>query len=1172
VAAVTTWWRGYKHARFYLFSWSVLIVISALNIFHRMGLITLNEILPGQVMQIGAVFVVAFQSLALADRINLFKQEKQDAQAALVAEHAEALRLKDELNQMLEHSRLELEARVTDRTRAITDANVRLKQEIIERKQTEEKLRLFGQIVAYSGSAIEVWDRKGRLEFVNPAFTRITGFTLEEVRGKTFDELQSGLTPPETLGNMWRAAVNENIAHGELINRTKNGDLYWSLITIAPVKDEQGTLTHYVAIEDDITARKHMEEAERQFASMLAGLNEINIQLAREESFDEVCRLAVELGRSKLGFERLSLWFIDLDDPAYMLGSYGVDEAGQVRDERGLRYPTNHDPAHDVLRTGEEKVYYDQHAPIYDQHANVLGHGEAAAAGLWDGNRVIGFLSIDSFLTGNKISPRQREVLTLYAQMLGHLCTLKRTTQALRASEERYRKLADGVPTPVLVLNFQGRILYGNQRAIDMFEITLDDRTVNIDDFYTDVKERQYILQTLYKNGSIPDYEVRLKTARGTPFWALMSANITTYEGQPAIFVALGDITARKLAEESVRASEERYRLLAENITDVIYTMDMTMKYTYVSPSIEKLTGFTAEEVMKQSTNEALTPESAERAARIVREDLEKEYQGLNPPDLWRAIELQRICKDGSIKWIETRSQYLRDKNGKPIGLIGVTRDIDANKKVEAELRRAKEAAEAANRAKSAFLANMSHELRTPLNVILGFADLMARDPHMPPAHKEQLSVINRSGEHLLMLINNILDLSKIEAGRMQLNISDFSLRHMLDDLEEMFKLRAQQKHLALEFERGGDVPQYVSGDEVRLRQILINLLNNAVKFTRIGQIKLRVYREETATAELGKRLARLTFAVADTGQGMSTEEKNRVFDAFMQTRDGRLSQEGTGLGLAISRQFVKLMGSDIDIQSMPGHGAVFSFTIEMGVVDVGRRTTRPLHRRAIALAPGQPTYRLLIVDDRWDNRQVLIRMLQPFGFDLREAGTGSEALDLVLSWSPHLVWMDMRMPGMDGYEATRHIKESEQGKTIKVIALTASAFEEERNQVLAAGCDDFLRKPARNREIFDALEKHLGVRFVYAEPTPIAEEVEDTAPETDARLRDALSAVPRSTLTQLAQAAARADIHQIITLIEEVRTYNSASADIILTKANEFDYPAIVRLINNAKGLNDES
>ncbi|MGL6284836.1 MAG: ATP-binding protein, partial [Microcoleaceae cyanobacterium] len=381
-----------------------------------------------------------------------------------------------------------------------------------------------------------------------------------------------------------------------------------------------------------------------------------------------------------------------------------------------------------------------------------------------------------------------------------------------------------------------------------------------------------------------------------------------------------------------------------------------------------------------------------------------------------------------------------------------------------AELVIAKEKAEVANQAKSAFIANMSHELRSPLNAILGFSQLMLRNKNLPQEQSENAGIIHRSGEYLLTLINNVLDFAKIEAGKTTLNEKDFDLYQLLDDLEDMLHLRATNAGLELIFDRADDLPRYIHSDGVKLRQILLNLLGNAIKFTETGGVVLRVnsiFNDQTENYTLD-------FNINDTGVGIAPAELSGLFEAFSQTKSGQEAQEGTGLGLAISRQFVRLMGGDITVSSELGKGTTFQFSIEVKAGQANINHQNIHEKRVISLAPNQPIYKILAVDDKPINCQLLIKLLIPLGFDVQQASHGKEAIEIWESWQPHLIFMDMRMPIMDGYEATKYIKSHVKGSATVIIALTASVLEEEKAIVLSAGCDDFMRKPFKESTIFN--------------------------------------------------------------------------------------------------------
>ncbi|MGF1479012.1 MAG: ATP-binding protein [Cyanophyceae cyanobacterium] len=461
--------------------------------------------------------------------------------------------------------------------------------------------------------------------------------------------------------------------------------------------------------------------------------------------------------------------------------------------------------------------------------------------------------------------------------------------------------------------------------------------------------------------------------------------------------------------------------------------------------------------------------------------------------------------------------------------------------------------AETANRTKSEFLARMSHELRTPLNAILGFTQLLLREPLTAP-QQEQLRIINRSGEHLLQLINDVLEMSKIEAGRATLNCNSFDLHRLLSSLEEMLKLKAAAKRLQLICDCSTQVPRYVYTDEGKLQQVLINLLSNAIKFTATGGVTLRVgvgpqdSEDETSCT--------IVFEVEDTGPGIAVEELDTLFEAFVQTTTGRQSQTGTGLGLSISQKFAQLMGGNMSVDSTLGKGSIFRCRVPVRLAQADDLVkTQQSQRRPIRLAANQPQYRLLVVEDRWENRKLLVKLLTALGFAVRQAKNGQEGIALWESWNPHLILMDMCMPVMNGYEAAKQIKAHPQGQATTILALTASAFEEERNAILAAGCDDFIRKPFREEILLNCIAEHLKVRYDYKD------EASDEPLPLPVLAPDALQTMSADWVAQLRNAATQVDAELVTALIQEIPEENAQLIGGLNHLVSQFRFDQIVSL-----------
>lgn len=512
------------------------------------------------------------------------------------------------------------------------------------------------------------------------------------------------------------------------------------------------------------------------------------------------------------------------------------------------------------------------------------------------------------------------------------------------------------------------------------------------------------------------------------------------------------------------------------------------------------------------------------------------------------------------------------------------------------QLEQAAAAANAANQAKSEFLANMSHELRTPLNAILGFTQLMqqqntstANPINRQSSQKEYLGIISRSGEHLLNLINDVLSMSKIEARRMTFAPTGFDLRYLLLTLEEMFRMKAEAKALQLTFEVSENVPNFIKTDEVKLRQVLVNLLGNAVKFTHSGSVTITVDAADMVTNlgtidTLSGKTVR--FSVKDTGPGIAKDDLAHLFDPFYQAPKTRTDQQGTGLGLAISQRFIELMGGKLTVQSKVSKGSTFSFFIktlpascdELPAVSAGE---------VAGLAVGQPAYRILVVEDVFSSRKLLVDILSAAGFQVQSVADGLAAISAYSTWQPHLIWMDMRMPKMDGYEATRRIraiqKESEYnynngsasqvaaGSLTRIIAITASAFDEERAAVLACGCDDLVRKPFRTHVIFERMTEHLGVQYRYKDSSDATTDavVELAISDSERSLQispDALQSLdlavmPSSWLAKFHQAALEVDAERLHQLIEQIPPKYSDLAESLSTFTRHFCFDELIVL-----------
>jgi signal transduction histidine kinase/CheY-like chemotaxis protein len=519
--------------------------------------------------------------------------------------------------------------------------------------------------------------------------------------------------------------------------------------------------------------------------------------------------------------------------------------------------------------------------------------------------------------------------------------------------------------------------------------------------------------------------------------------------------------------------------------------------------------------------------------------------QPLQPGDgaLPLPYESRLTCRDGSVRTMLLSGRWMNEH------YLIAFQDVTPQ-------RLAREAAESANRAKSVFLANMSHEIRTPMNAVLGFAQLLRRAPNLTPDQQQQLTTILRSGEHLLEIINDILEMARIESGRVTLNLSPCDLQFLLADLERLFGLRAQAQHLQFRVERRGEVPHHVEADETKLRQILINLLGNAVKFTPAGgTIVLRL---QAAAEPEGQW--RLHLEVEDTGVGIAPQDIPHLFDAFFQTQTGKHAG-GTGLGLPISREFVRLMGGDCTVRSQVGTGSVFGFDVRVGPAEapVGLpATTAP--PRVLHLLPGLPACRVLVVDDQPENCELVAQMLEPVGFEVHCTADGVSAVALCQSWVPHLVVMDLRMPGMDGYEATRRIRAA-QGAAVKIIALSAGVFAQNRQRSVAAGADLFLGKPFREAELLEHIKELTGVDYVYADPSGGLDPAPGKAGLPLPSAAD-IGRLPPTLVAQLREATCGAKYDDLLALTEAVAAVDPTLGPQLRHLVEQFDYDRLQQIL----------
>jgi two-component system sensor histidine kinase/response regulator len=641
----------------------------------------------------------------------------------------------------------------------------------------------------------------------------------------------------------------------------------------------------------------------------------------------------------------------------------------------------------------------------------------------------------------------------------------------------------------------------------------------------------------------------------------------------------------RRSAEESLRRKTEELDQFFNVSLDLLCIANTDGYFLRLNPVWENVFGYTREELMAKRFLEFVHPDDLDSTGKAIARLVSQQEVTF--------FENRYRCKDGTYRWLEWSSAPAGDL------IYAAARDITERKRSEEELQKyrdhleelvkgrtmelavARDQAEAANQAKSTFLANMSHELRTPLNSILGIAQLMERDAEFLQRHRDNLGILSRSGKHLAELIDDVLEMSKIEAGQTTLTRTTVDLHLLIDDVEEMVRPRAEKKDLQLLFDRDPGLPDHIHADGRRLRQILINLLGNAIKYTEKGRVTLRTKFQDGIDAgpragkipldgleppvgphPLQESTGRLAFEIEDTGIGIAQEDLERIFEPFVQLNRGLGASDGAGLGLALSRRFVALLGGELTVSSRVGEGSIFKFDFGVDLSEARDTGTQAVVRQVVGLAPGQPLYRVLVVDDSSDNRSILPQLLGQAGFSVLEATSGQEAVDLFARLRPHLIWMDLRTPGMDGHEAARRIREIESGRQDErdekihtpIIALTAGAMDNEAS-VPPGIFDDFVRKPFQRTEIFGKMGRHLGARFVYQETVSTAVHTDDRR-DTSALSSADLSALPAEWVNHFSRALKKGRAAELLVLIDQIRPDHGDLARALaeLVRVHKFD------------------
>ncbi len=1085
----------------------------------------------------------------------------------------------------------DLESRVDNRTKELHKANKTLKQEMgfrevtkIALEDSERRFRaIFNNVFQFIGLLLP----DGTVLEANQTALNFAGIKHEDIVGKPFWEAKWWTISSATQARLKKAislAAKGGFVRYEVEVLGKEDRIATIDFSLKPVRNKQGQVILLIPEGWDITARKETEQ-ELQWRSQRDSLLRDISRTFLNGAVYEAIEFTLKTVGKFLGGDRCSLIHLDKTKGDFSLTQQwcrqGVKSSFQYY--QGVKLE-------DYLRLYQQFIEKDiieiplvaAMPPEAKQEQNDLQKHAIQSlliVPMNDAGEAVGFICLDAVYSPQIWNQKQKDFLRFVGELIVIAQERYKAKKQLKESQQRLSFLIEQTPLAVIEWSTDKKLLTWNQGAEKVFgytaaeaigkgtELLVPERVAQeVNQVIDNIIEQQGGTHSINKNIT---KDGRIITCE----W--FNTPLLDESGSVIALASIAmDITERKQREWLRNTRSQVLSMLAfglplpEVLLELVMQVERQMPELSCSillkvPESNCLRPYVSANIPeawnKLIDSLPIAPHTGAcgRAAylgkRVIVEDMSQDP--LVAP--WREQAAQcklQACWSEPIKSeqgdiLGTFALYFKQPQSPKqleIEVIESLAQLAAlvilRKQAEAALQESKEVAEAANRTKSDFLAKMSHELRTPLNAILGFSQLMTRDPSLSSRQLEHLSIINRSGEHLLTLINDVLSMAKIEAGKVALQENSFDLSICLNSLEKMLQLKAQGKGLQLHFEYHDNLPQFVKADESKLRQVLLNLLGNAIKFTQAGEVRLQINQvlSEDSTNCI------LAFDVTDSGAGIASEELDQLFDPFSQTDSGRKAMMGTGLGLPISQQFVALMGGEIKVISKVGQGSSFSFAIPVQVVPQLEQTKEAQPQKVVGLQSEQEEYRILIIEDVLENRQLVKEILQPLGFQVQGAENGQEGLVTWESWQPQLILMDMAMPVMNGYETTKRIKETPQGEQTTIIALTASAFEEQRAEILLVGCDDFLRKPFKEYILLRKIKKFLGVEYIYEENDCLIEE-NHSSTLLPLKAED-LNSMPKEWLENLYLAALSIDHQQVMDLIEKIP---EKEANLALTLTN---------------------
>jgi PAS domain S-box-containing protein len=711
----------------------------------------------------------------------------------------------------------------------------------------------------------------------------------------------------------------------------------------------------------------------------------------------------------------------------------------------------------------------------------------------------------------------------------------------------------------IMEFDLSGKILSANQIYLDLVgysweELKDKNHSIFVDPDDLESLENQEFWNKL-RNGEFISGVFKRRTKTGERVWIQGNYNPILDENGKTnkIFKIAIDVTENKKIMRRLIESEETLKQLLESMPLGVFVSDTSGQPTYINQAGIALLGRGVEPQAKK--------EDLNKIYQIYISDTNELYPHDQLPIVQAVKGKKSMVKDIEIHQedriipLQVWGNPLFDQEGKVSHGVAIIADISERLTSEHTLQKAFAEAEKANQSKSQFLANMSHEIRTPLNAILGCTQLLQRTIFLPPQQARYLEIILNSGDHLLTLINEILDLSKIEAGKSILQSSICNLSEFVQNLQKLFQNQIDDKpHLNLDFEIAANIPEWIWIDNNKLRQIFINLISNAIKFTKQGTITLRMNAKPGQNAQS----VILNCEVEDPGLGISSEDQAKLFQPFQQTQSGLNSGSGTGLGLALSAKIIQLMGGEIGVKSEVGKGTCFHFSLPVTLSDqalANKEQDKTQFKYVQKLAPHQQDWRVLVVDDNATNRLILKDFLSEVGFIVKEASNGQEALQEFVNWNPQIILMDISMPIMNGYQATKSIKATPSGKNCIIISISASIIENSTNNSLESVADANLCKPIKESELLALLSEKCGIQYTFTDQPKHIEEPSFFSPQIDMGLFSS------STLALLQKFLVEGEMDEFMLLINKQNLLKENELDYLQGMIKKFDYQHLMKI-----------